>query len=100
MSTPSGHGGQTSPRQKIIFQRNLFSKSYKTHLYKNPNKDLKSVERPYKVDKFKLDRKIFSGEKIKKELVRWIRTQDLTRNTIKSFSIYHKKFFSESMGYF
>ena len=52
MSTPSGHGGD------------FFFKSYKTHL-NNPNKDLKSVERPFELEKFKLDRKIFSGLKLK-----------------------------------
>ena len=31
----------------------------------NPNKDFKSVERPWEFEKFKLDRKIFSGWKIR-----------------------------------
>ena len=32
----------------------------------NPNKDFESVERPLEVEKFKLDRKIFSAQKRRK----------------------------------
>ena len=44
------------------------------------------------VEKFKLDRKIFSGWKIKKQLLRGIRTHALTRITLKSSPLYHLKF--------
>ena len=53
-----------------------------------PNKDFESVKRPYEVEKFKLDRKIFSSWK--KEVVRGIRTHDLTRLSLKSYPLDHK----------
>ena len=45
------------------------------------------------VEKFKFikDLKIFSGLKIKKKLVRGIRTHDLTRKTLKYYSLYQKR---------
>ena len=78
-------GEQTSPLPKCI----NFSESFSSSLLKLPNnnhKDFKSVERPLELEKFKLHRKIFSGWKGNKELVRGIRTHDLTRLTLKSYS--------------
>ena len=53
MPTPSGHWVNN-----IILTDN------------NPNNDFKSVRRPYEIEKFKLDRKIFSSGKRKSELTR------------------------------
>ena len=87
MSTPSGHGGQTSLPPMSKYFSEIFSPSHSKLTNNNPNKDFKSVERPYEVEKFKLDRKIFSGRKIIKDLVRGIRTHDLTCFTLKSYPL-------------
>ena len=95
MSTPSGHGGGTNvppPRRKInkvIF----FSSNHIKLTNNNPNKDFKSVKRPWEVEKFQLDLEIIFGLKNKKELVRGIRTHDLDRITLRSYPIHHKTLF-------
>ena len=65
MSTPFGHGGQTSTPPGSNYFSEFFSQIHIKLTNNNPNKDFKSVERPQKVEKFKLDRKIFSSWKIK-----------------------------------
>ena len=72
-SIPSGHGGQTSPPISQYFSV-IFSPNHIELTNNNPNKDSKSVERLYEVEKIKLDRKIFSSLKIiKKSLARFER---------------------------
>ena len=53
--------GQTSlsPRNKYFSE--IFSPSHIKLTNDNPYKDVKSVKRPLEVEKFKLDRQIFSG---------------------------------------
>ena len=68
MSTPSGHGGQTPPISKYFIE--IFYPSHIKLINDKPNKDFKSVERLKEVEELKLNRKIFSSWKIKKESVR------------------------------
>ena len=46
MLTPSGHGGQTPPPPMNKYFSQFFSPSHIKLTNNNPNKDLKSVERP------------------------------------------------------
>ena len=64
-----------SPPKSKYFSE-IFSPSHMKLIYNKPNKDFESVKRPQEVEKFKLDRKIFADWKIKKELVRRVRTHD------------------------
>ena len=101
MSTPSGHGGKTSPTPRNKYFSEIFSQSHIKHTYNIPKKDFKSIKRPWEVEKFKLDRKIFSGTKIKKELVRGIRTHDLSRINFKILSTTpHKVNFMNGLSIF
>ena len=63
MSTPSEHGGQapppTPPRNKYFSE--IFAPTHIKPTNNKPNKDFKSVKVPEEVEKFKLERKIFSG---------------------------------------
>ena len=70
MSTPSRHEvDKRLPRRLVNILMKFFSKPYNLYDIKltnnNPNQDFKSVKRPWEVEKFKLDRKIFSSWKIK-----------------------------------
>ena len=67
MSTPFGPAGTNVPPPASKYLSEIFSSRYIKLTYNNPNKDLKSVERPLEVEKFKLGRKIFSSWKIKKK---------------------------------
>ena len=67
MSTPSGHGGQTSPLLRNKYFSEIFSQSHIKLTNNIPYKDFKSARRPLEVEKFQSDCKIFSGSKIKKK---------------------------------
>ena len=54
-------GGQTSTTPGSNYFSEIFAPSYIKLTNNNPKKDFKSVERPQEVEKFKLDREIFSG---------------------------------------
>ena len=58
MSTPFGHEGTNVPPPISKYFSEIVSPSYIKLTNDNPNKDLKSVERPYEVENFKLDCKI------------------------------------------
>ena len=81
-------GGHTSTPPISKYFSEIFLSSHIKLTYNNPNKDFKSVKRPYEVEKFKLDRKISSSLKIKKRMS-GIRTHDLPRDGLKSYPLCH-----------
>ena len=60
MSTPFGHGGTNVPPPGSKYFSEIVPPSLIKLTNNNLNKDFKSVERPQEVEKFRLDRKIFS----------------------------------------
>ena len=56
---------QTSTPPGSNYYSEIFSASHIKFTNNNPNKDFESVKRPLELDKFKLDRQIFSCWKIK-----------------------------------
>ena len=65
VDTVQAWGGQTSTPPGSNYFTEFFSPSHIKLTYNNPYKDFKSVKRPQELEKFKLDRKIFSSWKIK-----------------------------------
>ena len=82
-------GGQTSTPPINKYLSEIFSPSHIKLTNNNSNKDSKSVKRPWGVEKFKLDRKIFSSWKIRKLFMSGIRTHDLPRECLKSYPLNH-----------
>ena len=60
-----GMGGQTSSPPISKYVSEIFSPSHRNLTNNNSENDFKSIKRPQEVEKFKLDRKIFSSLKIK-----------------------------------
>ena len=79
----SGYGETNVSPPSSKYSSEFFSPSYIKLAHINPNQDFN--------EKFQLDRKIFLSWKIKKQMMRGIRTHDLTRSSFKSYPLDQKR---------
>ena len=82
VDTVQAWGGRTSTPPESNYFSEFSSQSHVKLTNNKPNKDFKSVNRPQVVEKFKVERKIFSSWKIEKQVQCDIRTHNLAPITL------------------